>query len=174
MIIVILSVVTIILILFDVGFLRDDWFFAILGSFVGLILTLTFGLILCFCIKESYTLNDLDRVEIIEDKKIELSALEDTFSSQKTGFLCSVIVQDELVYNYVYKDPQYGMSVGSLDAKKCFIQYIDEADQPYIQVWHTQSKNKTINWLFCPETIYYTIYLPPNSIIENQYNIDLK
>lgn len=174
MIVIILIVLTVLLILFFVGFIEDDWSCAILLSIVGAFIALILGGLCCVITSEFYPLSASDKIDIVEDNQIELVALEDNQSIYGSAFLFSAYIKDELTYNYIYEDPQYGMTTGSVKAEDCFIRYIDENKQPYIQIWHTQPKNKIIDWLFVPEVTYYTIYLPQGSVIENQYNIDLK
>ena len=106
--------------------------------------------------------------------KTELVALKDNFQVEGSRFLFSSVVNEKLKYTYIY-DTNMGMTTGSVDADKTYIEYIGEDEIPYIQTWIKRPKNTVFEKLFLSkEGTYYTIYLPEGSIIENAYEIDLE
>ena len=72
------------------------------------------------------------------------------------------------------EDEIRGITTNTVDADKTYIKYIDNSETPHIQKWSEVSKSKVFNWLFCPCTVRYTIYLPEGAVIENTYEVDLE
>ena len=98
------------------------------------------------------------------------------FNDQKKLFQYGNVVHASkaLKYVYLYEDEIRGITTNTVDADKTYIKYIDNSEAPHIQKWSEVSKSKVFNWLFCPCTVRYTIYLPEGSVIENTYEVDLE
>lgn len=146
------------------------FFLGFLGGFTGFFIGLLVVLFGC-CMFESMPAES-KAIEYNED--VKLIALKDNFGMSGRGYLFSSYVKNELKYVYLYEDEIHGITTNSVDADKAYIKYIDNSEVPHIQKWTEVSKNAIFNWLFCPGSTRYTIYLPEGSVIENTYEVDLE
>ena len=156
------------------GLSEDDigsaFFLGFVGGFISFFIGLLVVLFGC-CMFESMSAES-KAIEYNED--VKLIALKDNFGINGQGYLFSSYVKDELKYVYLYEDEIRGITTNSIDADKAYIKYIDNSETPHIQKWSEVSKSQVFNWLFCPGTVRYTIYLPEGSVIENTYEVDLE
>ena len=155
--------------LFEDG-IGSAFFLGFFGGFIGLLIGLLIVLFGC-CIFENMPAES-KAIEYNED--VKLIAIKDNFGINGRGYLFSSYVKDELKYVYLYEDEIRGITTNSVDADKAYIKYIDNSETPHIQKWSEVSKSRVFNWLFCPGTVRYTIYLPEGSVIENTYEVDLE
>lgn len=155
--------------LFEDG-IGSAFFLGFFGGFIGLLIGLLVVLFGC-CMFENMPAES-KAIEYNED--VKLIALKDNFGINGQGYLFSSYVEDELKYVYLYEDEIRGITTNSVDADKAYIKYIDNSETPHIQKWSEVSKSRVFNWLFCPGTVRYTIYLPEGSVIENTYEVDLE
>lgn len=96
--------------------------------------------------------------EIIYDEKIEL--FEDK--------VLNTTLDEDFVYIYKYKDPNYGIVTNTVNAKYVYIKYIEDYEQAYVQKFYKVHKNKIIQWLLGPNKYnycYHTIYIHKNSLV---------
>ena len=145
-------------------------FLGFFGGFIGLLIG-TLVILLGCSVFESMPAES-KAIEYNED--VKLIALKDNFGASGRGYLFSAYVKDELKYVYLYEDEIRGITTNTVDADKTYIKYIDNSETPHIQKWSEVSKSKVFNWLFCPCTVRYTIYLPEGTVIENTYEVDLE
>ena len=146
------------------------FFLGFLGGLIGLFIGLLIVLFGC-CMFESMPAESKD-IEYNED--VKLIDIKDNFGINGQGYLFSSYVKDKLKYVYLYEDEIRGITINTIDADKAYIKYIDNSETPHIQKWSEVSKSKVFNWLFCPCTVRYTIYLPEGAVIENTYEVDLE
>lgn len=146
------------------------FFLGFFGGFIGFLVGMLVVLFGC-CVFESMPAES-KAIEYNED--VKLIALKDNFGVSGRGYLFSAYVKDELKYVYLYEDEIRGITTNTVDADKTYIKYIDSSETPHIQKWSEVSKSKVFNWLFCPCTVRYTIYLPEGTVIENTYEVDLE
>ena len=146
------------------------FFLGFFGGFIGLLIGLLVVLFGCCMFENMPTESKV--IEYNED--VKLIALKDNFGVNGQGYLFSSYVKDELKYVYLYEDETRGITTNTVDADKAYIKYIDNSETPHIQKWSEVSKSAVFNWLFCPCTVRYTIYLPEGTVIENTYEVDLE
>ena len=146
------------------------FFLGFFGGFIGFLVGMLVVLFGC-CVFENMPAES-KAIEYNED--VKLIALKDNFGTSGKGYLFSAYVKDELKYVYLYEDEIRGITTNTVDADKTYIKYIDNSEIPHIQKWSEVSKSAVFNWLFCPCTVRYTIYLPEGTVIENTYEVDLE
>lgn len=165
-------------IIVGVAVIWSDWGFSIgetfLGAICGGFIGTLVGLIILLIGMGWFETVPNSEKNIVHDEQIEVLALKDNFNIEGSGFLLSMYVEEDLKYVYVYNDSERGMAADKIDADYAYIKYIEDNEQPYIQKWHEESKNRFIEWLFKPGYTYYTIYLPQGSVIEGTYEVDLE
>ena len=150
---------------FEWGFFFMSFLVGIVGSLVGIVIT-----VIAMAIFSSTPIEDC---KIVETDKIELIALKDNFQIEGSVFLFSSIVNEKLEYTYIY-ETDMGLTTQSIRADDAYIKYIDENETPYLQAWEVRPRSNFIYYMFCPGYYKYTIYLPYGSVIENVYEIDLE
>lgn len=150
---------------FEWGFFFMSFLVGIVGSLVGVVIT-----VIAMAIFSSTPIEDC---KIVETDKIELIALKDNFQIEGSVFLFSSIVNEKLEYTYIY-ETDMGLTTQSIRADDAYIKYIDENETPYLQAWEVRPRSNFIYYMFCPGYCKYTIYLPYGSVIENVYEIDLE
>lgn len=146
------------------------FFLGFLGGLLGLLIGTLIILLGCGVFESMPAESKV--IEYNED--VKLIALKDNFGTSGRGYLFSAYVKDELKYVYLYEDEIRGITTNTVDADKTYIKYIDNSEIPHIQKWSEVSKSAVFNWLFCPCTVRYTIYLPEGTVIENTYEVDLE
>ena len=146
------------------------FFLGFFGGFIGFLIGLLVVLFGCSMFESMPA--ESKAIEYNED--VKLIALKDNFGTSGRGYLFSAYVKDELKYVYLYEDEIRGITTNTVDADKTYIKYIDNSETPHIKKWSEVSESKVFNWLFCPCTVRYTIYLPEGAIIENTYEVDLE
>ena len=146
------------------------FFLGFFGGFIGFLIGLLVVLFGCSMFESMPA--ESKAIEYNED--VKLIALKDNFGTSGRGYLFSAYVKDELKYVYLYEDEIRGITTNTVDADKTYIKYIDNSEIPHIQKWSAVSKSRVFNWLFCPCTVRYTIYLPEGSVIESTYEVDLE
>lgn len=129
------------------------------------------GLLACVITMGIFMVMPEDTKVVEYGTKTELVALKDNFQVEGSAFLFSSVVNEELKYTYIY-DTEMGLTTNSISANYAYIKYVGEDETPYIQTWAKRPKSAIIKWLFYPEAVYYTIYLPEGSVIENVYEVD--
>lgn len=172
-------IIGILAIVFMIGFLiyehhecdlsLSSFGFSLLMAAVGGII----GLLACIITMGIFMVMPEDTKVVEYGTKTELVALKDNFQTEGSAFLFSSVVNEELKYTYIY-NTEMGLTTNSISANDAYVKYIGEDEIPYIQAWTKCPKSAIIKWLFYPGAIYYTIYLPENSVIENVYEVDLE
>ena len=104
---------------------------------------------------------------------VKLVSLSDNYGIEGSTFIFSSYVDNELSYTYMYQTER-GLTTKTIDGHDTYIRYLMSNEQPYLKEYEESHPNKLIDWLFCPGSIYYIIFVPEGSVIENHYNIDLQ
>lgn len=96
-----------------------------------------------------------------------ITALSDNFSS----YVGCYYTEDELYYSFLYQTDK-GITAKSIEADQSYIKNTDDA--PYIEENKIRFKNPVLNFLLGPWSTEYTIYIPEDSFIQENYVIDLE
>lgn len=96
-----------------------------------------------------------------------ITALSDNFSS----YVGRYYTEDGLYYSFLYQTDK-GITAKSIEADQSYIKNTDDA--PYIEENKIRFKNPVLNFLLGPWSTEYTIYIPEDSFIQENYVIDLE
>lgn len=96
-----------------------------------------------------------------------ITALSDNFSS----YVGRYYTEDGLYYSFLYQTDK-GIAAKSIEADQSYIKNTDDA--PYIEENKIRFKNPVLNFLLGPWSTEYTIYIPEDSFIQENYVIDLE
>lgn len=96
-----------------------------------------------------------------------ITALNDNFSS----YVGRYYTEDGLYYSFLYQTDK-GITAKSIEANQSYIKNTDDA--PYIEENKIRFKNPVLNFLLGPWSTEYTIYIPEDSFIQENYVIDLE
>ena len=114
-------------------------------------------------------------------KKVEetpLIALKDNMATEGHHFLFSGYVDEELTYYYLYEVPGKGITSGDVKAKRAYMNYINEGEQPKLVKTTRGITNPVVSYFLIDalaETVEYSLYIPNDSIIAaHTYEIDLE
>lgn len=153
----------------DCGDVIDGILSSLMSLFIGLLL----GLMVWLVGMGSFGSVPAENRETIIVEDHELIALRDNFNAEGRGFIFSSYIDEDLYYVYLYEGPR-GITSGKVNAENTYIKYLENEDEtPYILKHQEQHKNHFLNHLWVWGEIYYTIYLPQGSVIENVYEVDL-
>lgn len=93
-----------------------------------------------------------------------ITALNDNFSS----YVGRYYTEDGLYYSFLYQTDK-GITI---EANQSYIKNTN--DDPYIEENKIRFKNPVLNFLLGPRSVEYTIYIPEDSFIQENYVIDLE
>lgn len=96
-----------------------------------------------------------------------ITALNDNFSS----YVGRYYTEDGLYYSFLYQTDK-GITAKSIEANQSYIKNTN--DDPYIEENKIRFKNPVLNFLLGPRSVEYTIYIPEDSFIQENYVIDLE
>lgn len=96
-----------------------------------------------------------------------ITALNDNFSS----YVGRYYTEDGLYYSFLYQTDK-GITAKSIEANQSYIKNTN--DDPYIEENKIRFKNPVLNFLLGPWSTEYTIYIPEDSFIQENYVIDLE
>ena len=105
-------------------------------------------------------------------EKQEIYALTDSSSIERRAYLARSYDEENLKYNYLYQKEGKGWGYRSVEAESCYINFT--SDTPYVEIQNIDYKHAFFRWLF-PDFIAddYIFYIPEDSIIINDYEMDL-
>lgn len=138
-------------------------FSTILGVVLSAFITFLFAIIICgiviFVEPATYSAKTTQTYSI--------TALSDNFSS----YVGCYYTEDGLYYSFLYQTDK-GITAKSIEADQSYIKNTDDA--PYIEENKIRFKNPVLNFLLGPWSTEYTIYIPEDSFIQENYVIDLE
>lgn len=150
-----------------------DIFDGAIGSLMSLFIGFLIGFAVLLIGTGFYDSVPAENRETVIGEDHELIALRDNFNTEGHGFLFSSHIDEDLYYIYLYEGPR-GITNGKVKADNTYIKYLENEDEtPYIVKCMEQHKNHFLNHLWAWGEVYYTIYLPQGSVIENVYEVDL-
>ena len=102
----------------------------------------------------------------------EIYALIDSSSVERHAYLARSYDEENLKYNYLYQKEGKGWGYRSVEAESCYINFT--LDTPHVEIHNIDYKYAFFRWLF-PDFIAddYIFYIPEDSVIINDYEIDL-
>ena len=152
---------------------RED---GIAGALLGMLLGLLFGLLilvlLCaICIGISLGAETIVTDEPVE--VIELVSFEDKYGIEGYFYRRSGTIDSTMEYVYLYNETGKGIAIGEIPTKNT---YLNESDTevPRIEIYHSRYKNEFLHKMFGSTIAEYIVYIPSNSIVANQYVVDLE
>lgn len=138
-------------------------FSTILGVVLSAFIAFLFAIIICgiviFVEPATYSAKTTQTYSI--------TALSDNFSS----YVGCYYTEDGLYYSFLYQTDK-GITAKSIEADQSYIKNTDDA--PYIEENKIRFKNPVLNFLLGPWSTEYTIYIPEDSFIQENYVIDLE
>lgn len=138
-------------------------FSTILGVVLSAFIAFLFAIIICgiviFVEPATYSAKTTQTYSI--------TALSDNFSS----YVGRYYTEDGLYYSFLYQTDK-GITAKSIEADQSYIKNTDDA--PYIEENKIRFKNPVLNFLLGPWSTEYTIYIPEDSFIQENYVIDLE
>lgn len=138
-------------------------FSTILGVVLSAFIAFLFAIIICgiviFVEPATYSAKTTQTYSI--------TALSDNFSS----YVGRYYTEDGLYYSFLYQTDK-GVTAKSIEADQSYIKNTDDA--PYIEENKIRFKNPVLNFLLGPWSTEYTIYIPEDSFIQENYVIDLE
>jgi hypothetical protein len=141
----------------------------LIGSFIGLLVSVLLWVAIA---------TPLDNhIETVETKEVEIYALVDNarYSSTVSGnvFIVQSRTDEELRYNYMYKEEGKGFGFAEVDADHSYINYTKE--QPHVKILTNDYDTAFLRWLlpniFCKD---YLFYIPEDSQIIDDFTIDFQ
>lgn len=156
LIMAIIFVVSLVKLWFDVGFIM--FFLA------------CFSPLLLFIFPENQI---TDNTPIQEIEKIEICAMNDGSQIYGRSFLFSQTVREELVYKYLTKDADGGLSVHTIPSSDVKV-YADlkENNKGYIITYKQEAE--TTFWRLGAIKRFTEIHIPESSVITNDFIVDLQ
>ena len=152
------------------------WEDGITGALLGILLGLLFGLLILFLFYVVCAGISMGAETIVMDEPaevIELVSFEDKYGIEGYFYRRSGTVDNTMEYVYLYNETGKGVAIGAIPTKNT---YLNESDTevPRIEIYHSRYKNEFLHKMFGSEIAEYIVYIPNNSIIANQYVIDLE
>lgn len=145
----------------------------IMKCMFGILLGLTIALFVWLCV--SVIIAPATSISSTETYEIVALTDNETLSGYAGGsiFIMQGYIDEKLQYRYLYEIENKGLTFGSVDADKSFINYT--SDTPRLVIQHYDYDNAFMRWLFlnCTEPDYI-FYIPTNSQVINDYVIDLE
>lgn len=160
---ILLMITSLIVLYKDCDFFAEYLFSTVLGVMLSALITFLFVIIICgiviFVEPATYSAKTTQTYSI--------TALSDNFSS----YVGRYYTEDELYYSFLYQTDK-GITAKSIEADQSYIKNTDDA--PYIEENKIRFKNPVLNFLLGPWSTEYTIYIPEDSFIQENYVIDLE
>lgn len=160
---ILLMITSLIVLYKDCDFFAEYLFFTVLGVMLSALITFLFAIIICgiviFVEPATYSAKTTQTYSI--------TALSDNFSS----YVGRYYTEDGLYYSFLYQTDK-GITAKSIEADQSYIKNTDNA--PYIEENKIRFKNPVLNFLLGPWSTEYTIYIPEDSFIQENYVIDLE
>lgn len=160
---ILLMVTSLIVLYKDCDSFAEYLFSTILGVVLSAFIAFLFAIIICgiviFVEPATYSAKTTQTYSI--------TALSDNFSS----YVGRYYTEDGLYYSFLYQTDK-GITAKSIEADQSYIKNTDDA--PYIEENKIRFKNPVLNFLLGPWSTEYTIYIPEDSFIQENYIIDLE
>ena len=160
---ILLMVTSLIVLYKDCDSFAEYLFSTILGVVLSAFIAFLFAIIICgiviFVEPATYSAKTTQTYSI--------TALSDNFSS----YVGRYYTEDGLYYSFLYQTDK-GIAAKSIEADQSYIKNTDDA--PYIEENKIRFKNPVLNFLLGPWSTEYTIYIPEDSFIQENYVIDLE
>ena len=160
---ILLMVTSLIVLYKDCDSFAEYLFSTILGVVLSAFIAFLFAIIICgiviFIEPATYSAKTTQTYSI--------TALSDNFSS----YVGRYYTEDGLYYSFLYQTDK-GITAKSIEADQSYIKNTDDA--PYIEENKIRFKNPVLNFLLGPWSTEYTIYIPEDSFIQENYVIDLE
>lgn len=160
---ILLMVTSLIVLYKDCDSFAEYLFSTILGVVLSAFIAFLFAIIICgiviFVEPATYSAKTTQTYSI--------TALSDNFSS----YVGRYYTEDGLYYSFLYQTDK-GVTAKSIEADQSYIKNTDDA--PYIEENKIRFKNPVLNFLLGPWSTEYTIYIPEDSFIQENYVIDLE
>lgn len=160
---ILLMITSLIVLYKDCDFFAEYLFSTVLGVMLSALITFLFAIIICgiviFVEPATYSAKTTQTYSI--------TALSDNFSS----YVGRYYTEDGLYYSFLYQTDK-GITAKSIEADQSYIKNTDDA--PYIEENKIRFKNPVLNFLLRPWSTEYTIYIPEDSFIQENYVIDLE
>lgn len=160
---ILLMITSLIVLYKDCDFFAEYLFSTVLGVMLSALITFLFAIIICgiviFVEPATYSAKTTQTYSI--------TALSDNFSSCVGRYY----TEDGLYYSFLYQTDK-GITAKSIEADQSYIKNTDDA--PYIEENKIRFKNPVLNFLLGPWSTEYTIYIPEDSFIQENYVIDLE
>lgn len=155
--------ISLILLYKDCDFFLEYISSTIIGFILSTFITFLFIIAVCFIL----TLAKPATYSAESTKTYSITALSDNFSS----YVGRYYTEDGLYYSFLYQTDK-GITAKSIEADQSYIKNTDNA--PYIEENKIRFKNPVLNFLLGPWSTEYTIYIPEDSFIQENYVIDLE
>lgn len=160
---ILLMVTSLIVLYKDCDSFAEYLFSTILGVVLSAFIAFLFAIIICgiviFIEPATYSAKTTQTYSI--------TALSDNFSS----YVGRYYTEDGVYYSFLYQTDK-GITAKSIEADQSYIKNTDDA--PYIEENKIRFKNPVLNFLLGPWSTEYTIYIPEDSFIQENYVIDLE
>lgn len=147
----------------DCDFFAEYLFTTILGTVLSAFMTFLFAVAICgvliFVEPATYSAKTTQTYSI--------TALNDNFSS----YVGRYYTEDGLYYSFLYQTDK-GITAKSIEADQSYIKNTDST--PQVKENKIRFKNPILNFLLGPWSTEYTIYIPEDSFIQENYIIDLE